>query len=93
MREAGEDTERRLGAHFVTGHAGALMRRERLAAAGRVAPADKPDSLLDPDAVAQTYLAVLKQPRSAWTSEVAVSVVGLIEPKRPCSSSPMPAAK
>jgi NAD(P)-dependent dehydrogenase (short-subunit alcohol dehydrogenase family) len=33
-------------------------------------PADRPDSMLDPDAIAETYLAVLKQPRSAWTWEV-----------------------
>jgi hypothetical protein len=33
-------------------------------------PADKPDSLLDPDAIAATYLHVLEQPRSAWTWEV-----------------------
>jgi NAD(P)-dependent dehydrogenase (short-subunit alcohol dehydrogenase family) len=31
---------------------------------------DKPDSFLDPDAIAQTYLNILKQPRSAWTWEV-----------------------
>ncbi|MBD2497998.1 SDR family NAD(P)-dependent oxidoreductase [Nostoc sp. FACHB-280] len=31
---------------------------------------DKPDSLLDPDAIAQTYLNILRQPRSAWTWEV-----------------------
>lgn len=31
---------------------------------------DKPDSLLDPDAIAQTYLDVLKQPRNAWSSEI-----------------------
>jgi NAD(P)-dependent dehydrogenase (short-subunit alcohol dehydrogenase family) len=37
---------------------------------GRVEPADKPDSMLDPDAIAATYLAVLDQPRSAWTWEV-----------------------
>jgi NAD(P)-dependent dehydrogenase (short-subunit alcohol dehydrogenase family) len=36
----------------------------------RPAPADNPDSLLDPDAIAQTYLDVLRQPRNAWTSEV-----------------------
>ena len=28
------------------------------------------DSMLDPDAIAQTYLQVLQQPRSAWTWEV-----------------------
>ena len=37
---------------------------------GRVEPADKPDSMLDPDAIAATYLGVLNQPRSAWTWEV-----------------------
>jgi len=30
----------------------------------------KPDALLDPDAIAQSYLDVLRQPRSAWTWEV-----------------------
>ena len=33
-------------------------------------PADRPDSLLDPDAIAQTYVDVLRQPRSAWSLEV-----------------------
>jgi NAD(P)-dependent dehydrogenase (short-subunit alcohol dehydrogenase family) len=37
---------------------------------GRVEPVDKPDSMLDPDAIAATYLSVLHQPRSAWTWEV-----------------------
>ena len=36
----------------------------------RPAPPDRPDSLLDPDAIAATYLHVLQQPRSAWTWEV-----------------------
>ncbi len=36
----------------------------------RPVPDDKPDSLLDPDAIAQTYLDVLRQPRSAWSTEV-----------------------
>ena len=31
---------------------------------------DTTDSTLDPDAIAQTYVNVLMQPRSAWTSEV-----------------------
>ncbi len=38
--------------------------------ARRAEPSDKPDSLLDPDAIAQSYLHVLAQPRSAWTQEV-----------------------
>ncbi len=33
-------------------------------------PADRPDSTLDPDAVAQVYLDLLRQPRSAWTHEL-----------------------
>jgi len=36
----------------------------------RPVPEDRPDSLLDPDAIAQTYLDVLRQPRNAWTSEI-----------------------
>jgi NAD(P)-dependent dehydrogenase (short-subunit alcohol dehydrogenase family) len=38
--------------------------------ARRPDPADRPDSTLDPDAIAQTYLEVLRQPRSAWSVEV-----------------------
>jgi short-subunit dehydrogenase len=41
-----------------------------IASARRVAPADKPDSLLDPDAIAASYMHVLQQPRSAWTQEL-----------------------
>jgi len=37
---------------------------------GRVEPAEKPDSMLDPDAIAESYLHMLKQPRNAWTWEV-----------------------
>jgi NAD(P)-dependent dehydrogenase (short-subunit alcohol dehydrogenase family) len=38
--------------------------------ARRPDPADRPDSTLDPDAIAQTYIEVLLQPRSAWSFEV-----------------------
>ncbi len=38
--------------------------------ARRPEPADNPDSLLDPDTIAASYLHVLSQPRSAWTSEL-----------------------
>jgi NAD(P)-dependent dehydrogenase (short-subunit alcohol dehydrogenase family) len=38
--------------------------------AARPDPADAPDSTLDPDAIAQAYLSVLAQPRSAWSWEV-----------------------
>src|SRR5215831_6450284 len=46
-------------AHFVIDGG---IRSER-----RPAAPDKPDALLDPDAIAESYLHVLQQPRSAWT--------------------------
>ena len=33
-------------------------------------PPDKPDSMLDPDAIAQSYLDLLRQHRSAWAWEI-----------------------
>ena len=39
---------------------------------GRTEPADQPDSMLDPDAIAATYLDIMRQPRSAWTWEIEV---------------------
>ena len=38
--------------------------------AARPDPDDRPDSTLDPAAIAQAYLDVLAQPRSAWSLEV-----------------------
>lgn len=38
--------------------------------AARPDPADRPDSTLDPDAIAQAYVDVLRQPRSAWSWEI-----------------------
>jgi len=35
-------------------------------------PPERPDSTLDPDAIAQAYLDLLAQPRSAWTFEIAL---------------------
>lgn len=40
--------------------------------AARPVPPDRPDSLLDPDAIALTYWSTLQQPRSAWSQEVEV---------------------
>jgi NAD(P)-dependent dehydrogenase (short-subunit alcohol dehydrogenase family) len=47
-------------AHFVIDGA--------IRAAGR--PEPSPDAHLDPDAIARTYLAILRQDRSAWTWEI-----------------------
>ena len=38
----------------------------------RAEPSDKPDSLLDPDAIAATYMHLIHQPRSAWAWEIEV---------------------
>ncbi len=38
--------------------------------AGRAEPPDKPDSMLDPNAIAQNYLNLLQQHRSAWAWEI-----------------------
>lgn len=51
-------------AHFVIDGA--------IRSATRLEPPDKPDSFLDPDAIAQTYLSILRQPRNAWTWEVEI---------------------
>ena len=67
-------------AHFVI-DGGIRARRGR--AAGR------PDCMLDPDAIAETYLAVLQQDRSAWTWEVEVRPVGrelLEQPATSCTA-------
>ena len=49
-------------AHFVSD--GALRNP------GRTEPSSSPDSMLDPDAIAASYLQILRQPRSAWTWEL-----------------------
>ena len=38
----------------------------------RPMPANNPDSMLEPDAIAETYWAVLQQHRSAWSWEIEV---------------------
>ncbi|WP_316232390.1 SDR family NAD(P)-dependent oxidoreductase [Bradyrhizobium sp. SZCCHNR1051] len=38
--------------------------------AARQEPAERPDSMLDPDAIAASYWSVLQQPRSAWSWEI-----------------------
>ena len=39
---------------------------------GRSEAAGQPDSMLDPDAIARTYLGLLRQDRSAWSWEIEV---------------------
>jgi NAD(P)-dependent dehydrogenase (short-subunit alcohol dehydrogenase family) len=40
--------------------------------AQRVEPPDRPDSMLDPADIAESYLHLIRQPRSAWSWEIAV---------------------
>jgi NAD(P)-dependent dehydrogenase (short-subunit alcohol dehydrogenase family) len=49
-------------AHFVIDGAVRSEQRQESAA--------NPDSMLDPDAIAQSYIDVLRQPRTAWSQEV-----------------------
>lgn len=40
--------------------------------AERTEPADAPDSMLDPDAIARAYLCLIRQHRSAWSDELTL---------------------
>ena len=43
-----------------------------IASERRAEPSDHPASLLDPEAIAETYLHLIRQPRSAWSWEIEV---------------------
>ena len=43
-----------------------------IASARRTEPPDRPASLLEPDAIAATYLHLIQQPRSVWSTEIAL---------------------
>ena len=68
LRGLAQSAARELGpkgihvAHFVIDGA---VRSDR-----RPEAADRPESMLSPDGIAQTYLDVLRQPRDAWSLEV-----------------------
>jgi NAD(P)-dependent dehydrogenase (short-subunit alcohol dehydrogenase family) len=49
-------------------HVGHIVIDGGIASAARTA--NQPDSLLDPDAIAASYLSLHRQPRSAWTWEI-----------------------
>ncbi len=51
-------------------HVAHIVNDGGIRSASRSDPPDKPDSLLDPDAIAQTYLNLLQQPRSTWAWEI-----------------------
>jgi NAD(P)-dependent dehydrogenase (short-subunit alcohol dehydrogenase family) len=53
-------------------HVGHVVIDGGIRSAGRAEPPDKPDSMLDPDAIAQNYLNLLQQHRSAWAWEIEI---------------------
>jgi NAD(P)-dependent dehydrogenase (short-subunit alcohol dehydrogenase family) len=68
LRGLAQSTARELGPKGV--HVAHFVIDGGVRSARRPDPADRPDSTLDPDAIAQTYLEILRQPRSAWSLEV-----------------------
>jgi NAD(P)-dependent dehydrogenase (short-subunit alcohol dehydrogenase family) len=68
LRGLAQSTARELGPKGI--HVAHFVIDGGVRSARRPDPADRPDSTLDPDAIAQTYLDVLRQPRSAWSLEV-----------------------
>jgi NAD(P)-dependent dehydrogenase (short-subunit alcohol dehydrogenase family) len=53
-------------------HVGHVVVDGGIKSARRPEPDDKPASLLDPDAIAATFMHLLHQPRSAWSWEIEV---------------------
>jgi NAD(P)-dependent dehydrogenase (short-subunit alcohol dehydrogenase family) len=68
LRGLAQSTARELGPKGI--HVAHFVIDGGVRSARRPDPADRPDSTLDPDAIAQTYVEVLRQPRSAWSLEV-----------------------
>jgi NAD(P)-dependent dehydrogenase (short-subunit alcohol dehydrogenase family) len=68
LRGLAQSTARELGPKGI--HVAHFVIDGGVRSARRPDPAERPDSTLDPDAIAQSYLAVLRQPRSAWSLEV-----------------------
>jgi len=53
-------------------HVGHVVVDGGIRSAQRPDPPDRPDSMLDPDAIAASYVQLIRQPRSAWTWEIEV---------------------
>jgi NAD(P)-dependent dehydrogenase (short-subunit alcohol dehydrogenase family) len=68
LRGLAQSTARELGPKGI--HVAHFVIDGGVRSARRPDPADRPDSTLDPDAIAQTYIEVLRQPKSAWSLEV-----------------------
>jgi NAD(P)-dependent dehydrogenase (short-subunit alcohol dehydrogenase family) len=68
LRGLAQSLARELSPHGV--HVAHFVIDGGIRSAARQDPADRPDSFLDPDAIAMSYWSVLQQPRSAWTWEM-----------------------
>jgi NAD(P)-dependent dehydrogenase (short-subunit alcohol dehydrogenase family) len=68
LRGLAQSMARELGPQGI--HVAHMVIDGGIRSARRSEPADASDSLLDPDAIATTYLHVIRQPRSAWTAEI-----------------------
>ena len=68
LRGLAQSAARELAPHNI--HVAHFIIDGAVRSAERAAQVDRPDSLLDPDAIAQSYVAVLAQDRSAWTWEI-----------------------
>lgn len=51
-------------------HIGHVVIDGAIRSSRRSEPADAPDSMLDPDAIAETYLHLIRQPRNSWAWEI-----------------------
>ncbi len=70
LRGLAQSMARELSPHGI--HVGHVVVDGGIRSGRRAEPVDKPDSLLDPDAIAASYLHLLRQPRSAWSWEIEV---------------------
>ncbi len=68
LRGLAQSTARELGPKGI--HVAHFVIDGGVRSARRPDPNERPDSTLDPDGIAQTYLETLRQPRSAWSLEV-----------------------
>jgi NAD(P)-dependent dehydrogenase (short-subunit alcohol dehydrogenase family) len=68
LRGLAQSTARELGPKGI--HVAHFIIDGGVRSARRLDPPERPDSTLNPDDIAQTYVEVLRQPRSAWSLEV-----------------------
>jgi NAD(P)-dependent dehydrogenase (short-subunit alcohol dehydrogenase family) len=68
LRGLAQSMARELSPHGI--HVGHVVIDGGIKSERRPDPPDKPDSMLDPDAIAESYLHLLQQPRSAWAWEI-----------------------